>query len=88
MQNGAGSLYYEMEKWERLPDGLMIASPANPTGAVLSDLNWRISAVGVTQRCASDFDEIYHGLAYGQDGTALNYTKNAIIINSLSNTFP
>ena len=27
----------EMESWDSLPDGLMIASPANPTGAVLSD---------------------------------------------------
>ena len=33
-------------------------------------------------------DEIYHGLAYGQRcDTALTYTKNAIIINSLSKYF-
>ena len=33
-------------------------------------------------------DEIYHGLVYGHRcDTALNYTKNAIIINSLSKYF-
>ena len=79
----------EIEKWERLPDGLMIASPANPTGAVLSDSE----LADICRWCDSKgvrliSDEIYHGLAYGQRcDTALNYTKNAIIINSLSKYF-
>ena len=79
----------EMEKWERLPDGLMIASPANPTGAVLSDSE----LADICRWCDNKgvrliSDEIYHGLVYGQRcDTALNYTKNAIIINSLSKYF-
>ena len=79
----------EMEKWERLPDGLMIASPANPTGAVLSNSE----LADICSWCDSKgvrliSDEIYHGLAYGHRcDTALNYTKNAIIINSLSKYF-
>ena len=78
-----------MEKWDRLPDGLMIASPANPTGAVLNDSE----LADICRWCDSKgvrliSDEIYHGLAYGQRcDTALNYTKNAIIINSLSKYF-
>ena len=79
----------EMESWETLPDGLMIASPSNPTGVVLSDselaeiCRW-CDARGV--RLISD--EIYHGLVYGcRAETALNYTKNAIVINSMSKYF-
>ena len=88
-EQGWKPMLSKMETWDRLPDGLMIASPANPTGAVLSDselseiCRW-CDSKGV--RLISD--EIYHGLAYGQRcDTALNYTKNAIIINSLSKYF-
>ena len=79
----------DMEKWDKLPDGLMIASPANPTGAVLSDSE----LADISRWCDSRgvrliSDEIYHGLAYGRRcDTALNYSKNAIIINSLSKYF-
>ena len=79
----------EMESWDSLPDGLMIASPANPTGAVLSDSE----LADICRWCDEKgvrliSDEIYHGLVYGNRcDTALNYTKKAIIINSLSKYF-
>lgn len=79
----------EMESWDRLPDGLMIASPANPTGAVLTDTE----LADICRWCDEKgvrliSDEIYHGLVYGHRcDTALNYTKNAIVINSLSKYF-
>lgn len=79
----------EMEQWDKLPDGLMIASPANPTGAVLSTSE----LADICKWCDSHgvrliSDEIYHGLAYGHRcDTALNHTKNAIIVNSMSKYF-
>ncbi len=79
----------EMDSWDELPDGLMIASPSNPTGVVmdedeLADICRWCDARGV--RLISD--EIYHGLTFGiRCDTALNYSKNAIIVNSLSKYF-
>ena len=79
----------EMDGWDELPDGLMIASPSNPTGVVMDEselaeiCRW-CDARGV--RLISD--EIYHGLTFGvRCDSALNYTKNAIIVNSLSKYF-
>ena len=79
----------EMDSWDELPDGLMIASPSNPTGVVMDEselaeiCRW-CDARGV--RLISD--EIYHGLTFGvRCDSALNYTKNAIIVNSLSKYF-
>lgn len=70
-------------------DGLIIASPSNPTGSMLSDaalkdiVEW-CDASGV--RLISD--EIYHGITYdGKASTALSYGKNAIIVNSFSKYF-
>ncbi len=72
-----------------IPDGLIIASPHNPTGVVMSEevlahiCSW-CDRHGV--RLISD--EIYHGLSYtGRCETVLNYTDNAIVISSLSKYF-
>ena len=79
----------DMEKWDRLPDGLMIASPHNPTGVVIPDAELK----EICEWCDKNgvrliSDEIYHGLSYtGRCETALKYTDNAIIINSLSKYF-
>ena len=79
----------DMEKWEKLPDGLMIASPHNPTGVVIPDdelkniCQW-YKKNGV--RLISD--EIYHGLSYtDRCETALKYNDDVIVINSLSKYF-
>ncbi|MGC6517206.1 MAG: pyridoxal phosphate-dependent aminotransferase [Candidatus Puniceispirillaceae bacterium] len=76
----------EMERWDSLPDGLIIASPHNPTGVVLSDSELRV----ICQWCDKHgvrliSDEIYHGLSYGKPTTtAAHHSKNAIIISGFS----
>jgi aspartate/methionine/tyrosine aminotransferase len=70
---------------ERL-DGLLFASPANPTGAGvtregLADIVATCARLGV--RLVSD--EIYHGLDYrGPSVSALEFTRDAIVVNSFS----
>lgn len=67
-------------------DGLLFASPANPTGAAvdragLTDIVEACRRLGV--RLISD--EIYHGLDYsGPSVSALELTREAIVINSFS----
>ena len=55
----------EMENWEELPDGLMIASPSNPTG-ISEDSELSEIAAGGPAWGALISDEIYHGLVYGK----------------------
>lgn len=67
-------------------DGVLIASPANPTGSMLTpqgltDLIGTAEARGI--RFISD--EIYHGLVFaGRAETALRTSQQAIVINSFS----
>ncbi|MGV8830890.1 MAG: pyridoxal phosphate-dependent aminotransferase [Devosia sp.] len=67
-------------------EGLLFASPANPTGAAidragLGDIIATCERLGITLIS----DEIYHGLDYRAPSvSALELTKNAIIINSFS----
>jgi aspartate/methionine/tyrosine aminotransferase len=69
--------------------GLLIASPANPTGSMISpqrlqELTATCRAHGV--RLISD--EIYHGLSYGHAAaTALAHGEDAVVINSFSKYF-
>jgi aspartate/methionine/tyrosine aminotransferase len=72
-----------------LPDGILLASPANPTGVVMSDDEVK----AVCEWCHQNgvrliMDEIYHGLTFGaRPGTALSYSDSAIIVNSFSKYF-
>lgn len=67
-------------------DGLLFASPANPTGAVVDRAG--LSAIVETcERLGVLFisDEIYHGLDYtGPSVSAAELSDNSIIINSFS----
>ncbi|WP_223478632.1 pyridoxal phosphate-dependent aminotransferase [Oricola indica] len=71
---------------EKRIDSLLIASPANPTGAVTD----RHHLAALMDFCRDEniafiSDEIYHGLRYtGDDRTALSHTDDAIVINSFS----
>jgi aspartate/methionine/tyrosine aminotransferase len=70
-------------------DGLIIASPSNPTGTMIGPNE--MSAL--TRYCWDNkirliSDEIYHGLTYESTAcTALAYEENAVIINSFSKYF-
>lgn len=66
--------------------GVLLASPANPTGTVttraqLTDVYRYCQGQGITLIS----DEIYHGLTYGsEETTALEIGDEAVIINSFS----
>jgi aspartate/methionine/tyrosine aminotransferase len=67
-------------------DGLIIASPSNPTGTVcdLAPIVAHCEQHGI--RLISD--EIYHGITYGEPAqTALQFTNSAIVVNSFSKYF-
>lgn len=67
-------------------DGLLFASPANPTGAAVTREGLR-EIVETCERLGIRFisDEIYHGLDYGgPSASALEFTDRAIVINSFS----
>ena len=70
-------------------DGLLLASPANPTGTMLG--RERLSdLVRACEKARVWFvsDEIYHGLTYGeQAATAIAFSDQAIIVNSFSKYF-
>jgi aspartate/methionine/tyrosine aminotransferase len=87
---------FEDQRFELRPDAIrhtigprtkaiMINSPANPTGAVLSDACMQaIADLGPVVVS----DEIYHGLTYeGRERTILEYTDRAFVLNGFSKRF-
>lgn len=67
-------------------DGVLIASPANPTGTVTpaAELQ-RLIAFADANGIRFISDEIYHGLVYGEpEATALAYSDRPIVVNSFS----
>lgn len=68
------------------PAGVIIASPANPTGSVIAlDEISAIVEVCRTRNIAIISDEIYHGLSYvGPQPTMLSCEPDVMVINSFS----
>lgn len=70
-------------------DGLIVASPANPTGTML----FKPELTALTNACAEQdisliSDEIYHGLQYDARAvSALEVTDDVYVINSFSKYF-
>ena len=70
-------------------DGLIVASPSNPTGTMVNRAELKVladwcNAKGV--RLISD--EIYHGIVYeGETASAVEVTDSAIVVNSFSKYF-
>ncbi|HJQ58474.1 MAG TPA: pyridoxal phosphate-dependent aminotransferase [Vineibacter sp.] len=69
--------------------GLIVASPSNPTGTMVSRDEMAALADACRQRGMRLIsDEIYHGLTFESRGTsALEVTDDAIVINSFSKYF-
>ncbi|MBM3609085.1 MAG: aminotransferase class I/II-fold pyridoxal phosphate-dependent enzyme [Alphaproteobacteria bacterium] len=67
-------------------DGVLLMSPANPTGTMMRDEE--LAAICATcERLGIRFisDEIYHGLTYAWPAqTALAFSQQAIVVNSFS----
>jgi aspartate/methionine/tyrosine aminotransferase len=68
------------------PAGVIIASPANPTGTIIPDAELAAIADVCRQRgIAIVSDEIYHGLSYvGPTPCMLQFAPDATVINSFS----
>ena len=71
------------------PHGLILASPANPTGTIIADEELA-AIVAVCRRRGIRIvsDEIYHGLSYiGKARSVLQDEPQALIVNSFSKYF-
>lgn len=68
------------------PAGVIIASPANPTGTIIPDAELAAIAEVCRRRdIAIVSDEIYHGLSYvGPTASMLQFAPDAFVINSFS----
>ena len=66
-------------------DGLIVASPANPTGAMLSADDVSILCGYCTDRGIRLIsDEIYHGISYGHEAATAAGDPHAVVVNSFS----
>lgn len=68
------------------PDGIILSSPANPTGSIIpAEELAAIISLCRERGIRIISDEIYHGLSYsGPIASALEYAEDAIILNSFS----
>ena len=76
--------------WNDRTRGALVASPANPTGAVLSQAEYLALADAIRARQGIFLvDEIYQGLVYEEQKTAtvLKVADDAFVVNSFSKYF-
>lgn len=86
---------YQLDKqlieqhWTEKCKGVLLASPSNPTGTLISDNNLKAAINTVNEKGGCFFsDEIYHGLVYGKQATtALKFSEEIFVINSFSKYF-
>ncbi|MBU6268646.1 MAG: aminotransferase class I/II-fold pyridoxal phosphate-dependent enzyme [Sphingomonadales bacterium] len=71
------------------PDGLIVASPANPTGTIIAP--GELAAIAEVCRARGIrvvSDEIYHGLGFdAETHSMLRYLPEALVVNSFSKYF-
>ncbi len=75
--------------WNNNSVGALVASPANPTGTLLSREELAALSAALKQRDGHlVVDEIYHGLTYGCDAASvLEVDDDAFVLNSFSKYF-
>ena len=79
----------KLESIKKNINGIIMASPANPTGSSINtdDLK-KIANWSKKNKVAIISDEIYHGVEYGKfSETILKFNQDAIVINSFSKYF-
>ncbi len=76
----------QLQVLDPAPAGVIIASPANPTGTIIPDAELAaIAEVCRARNIAIVSDEIYHGLSYvGPTPSMLQFAPDAVVINSFS----
>jgi aspartate/methionine/tyrosine aminotransferase len=78
-----------LDRLDPVPDGLILASPANPTGAMIAP----DELAGILEWCRTKgvrliSDEIYHGITYGRGAeTLFGRDPAVVVINSFSKYF-
>jgi aspartate/methionine/tyrosine aminotransferase len=77
------------QHWQADTVGALLASPANPTGTLLSREQLRALSQAIrAQGGHLVVDEIYHGLTYGVDASSvLEIDNEAFVLNSFSKYF-
>ena len=77
------------QHWQENTAGILLASPANPTGSVVH--KEQLELISQTVRSKGGHlvvDELYHGLTYGFDATSvLEVDQDAFVLNSFSKYF-
>ncbi|MFT3862161.1 pyridoxal phosphate-dependent aminotransferase [Micropruina sp.] len=75
-----------LEALPEKPAGLVIASPANPTGTIIEPAE----LAAISRWCAANdvlliSDEIYHGISFGRSNdSAWQFSRDCVVVGSLS----
>ncbi|MFP8881242.1 MAG: aminotransferase class I/II-fold pyridoxal phosphate-dependent enzyme [Myxococcota bacterium] len=88
MENNLQPTVADLEALDDPIDGLIVASPGNPTGSMIE----APALEALAQYCESRgirfiSDEIYHGITFDesiQEATACSFSEEAIVVNSFS----
>lgn len=77
------------QNWNGNTAGVLLASPANPTGSVVHREQLELISQTVKSKGGHlVVDELYHGLTYGFDATSvLSVDQDAFVLNSFSKYF-
>jgi len=78
----------DLERLERPVDGLVLASPSNPTGTMVTIEQFD----QIAEYCAANgirliSDEIYHGITFGQPEATGAGREHVVVVNSFSKYF-
>ena len=78
-----------LEELENIPDGLLIASPSNPTGTIIPpDELEAICGWCRKHGVRLIADELYHGVTFEEKAdTVARYCKDVVVVNSFSKYF-
>jgi aspartate/methionine/tyrosine aminotransferase len=78
-----------LESLSPAPRGVIVASPANPTGTIIGAAELRaIERVCRDRNIQIISDEIYHGLSYGEPAhSLLEFGSSPLVVNSFSKYF-